>query len=69
MVLEISTVCRFFHITVKEFLHKCQPGVGRWLKMGNNWSMYFLNDPKCHEEDINILFVSFPAVFLYVSMQ
>ena len=28
-MLEMSTVCRFSLTTVKEFLHKCQPGVGR----------------------------------------
>ena len=36
MVLEISTVGRLFlMLTVKELLHKCQPGVGRWSKRAN----------------------------------
>ena len=28
MVLEMSMVCRFFLISVKEFLHKCQKWLG-----------------------------------------
>ena len=32
----MSTECRFSLITVKELLHQCQSGVGRWSIMGKN---------------------------------
>ena len=41
----MSTVCRFSLIIVKEFLHKCQPGVGRLVRMGKLWSTQFVNAP------------------------
>ena len=28
----------YLHITVKEFFHQCQPGMGRWPLMGKIWS-------------------------------
>ena len=40
----MSTVCRFSLITVKEFLHHCQPGVGRRSIMGTIWSTQLKND-------------------------
>ena len=34
IVLEMSTVCRFFLITVKKFPQQCQHGVATWSIMG-----------------------------------
>ena len=45
VVLEISTVCRFFLITAKEFCDKWQQGAGRWSIMGKILSTQFLNAP------------------------
>ena len=41
----MSIVCRFYLTTVKKFLHKCQPGVGTWTRMGKIWSTQFVNTP------------------------
>ena len=45
VLLEMSTVCRFSFLIVKEFLHKCQPWVGRWSILGTIWSTQLKNDP------------------------
>ena len=45
MVLELSTICRFFLITLKDFPQQCQQGVGKWSIIGKTWSTYLKNGP------------------------
>ena len=40
-----STVGRFFLLTGKKFLHKCQPGVGRFSQKAIILSTWLKNDP------------------------
>ena len=42
----MSTVCRFSTITVKEFSHKCQHGLGRWSMVNKIVSTQFVYDPE-----------------------
>ena len=51
MLLDMSTVGRFFSIKVKEFHHKCQPGVSRWSIMDKIGSTQFANDPSACQGD------------------
>ena len=44
-ILEMSTVGRFPLTKVKELLHQCQLGVGRWSIIGKIWSTQLKNGP------------------------
>ena len=69
VVLEMSTTYKFSLISLKEFLHKCQQGVGRWSIRGKILSTQFMNTPLRNPCFQRTFFSGLNGAIIYTSIE